>query len=210
MDDSAGQSARSEYERRRNAREARLRKRFGRLAPAAGLIGGEPASERAWRRGAEGEVRTAGRLAKHLRERGVTVLHDRRVPGRRANIDHLAVGPGGITVIDTKNYTGKVAVRKGRLWVNGRDRTKLIDGVLGQTEVLRSALAGSAYARVSIEAALAWSNHEALPLLRALSAKGVLIDGTRRVAKLASRPGPLSVAEADQLAALLGKKLPPA
>ena len=140
----------------------------------------------------------------------MTVLHDRRVPGRRANIDHLAVGPGGITVIDSKNYTGKVAVRKSRLWVNGRDRTKLIDGVLGQVEVVRSALAGSTYTGVSIEAALAWSNHEALPLLRALRLKGVLIDGTRRVAKLASRPGPLSVAEADQLAALLGERLPPA
>jgi hypothetical protein len=210
VEGSAGQSARSEYRRRRSARQARLRKRFGRLAPAAALIGGEAASERSWRRGAEGEERTAGRLAKHLRERGVIVLQDRRIPGRRANIDHLAVGPGGITVIDTKNYTGKVAVRGGRLWVNGRDRTKLIHGVLGQIEVIRSALAASTYAGAPIEAALAWSNGEALPLLGSLRLEGVLIDGTRKAAKLASRPGPLSVVEVDQLAALLGDQLPPA
>jgi hypothetical protein len=33
----------------------------------------------------------------------VRLLHDRRVPRHgHANIDHIAVGPGGVTVIDTK------------------------------------------------------------------------------------------------------------
>jgi hypothetical protein len=61
--------------------------------------------------------------------------------------------------------------------VNGRDRTKLIHGVLGQIEVIRSVLPASTYARVPIEAALAWSKGEALPLLGSVRLEGVLIDG---------------------------------
>ena len=64
----------------------------------------------AWRRGATGERRTAallGRLERH----GWVVLHDLAVPGSRANIDHLLIGPPGIFVVDSKHY-------RGRLWLD--------------------------------------------------------------------------------------------
>jgi hypothetical protein len=48
----------------------------------------------AWRRGAAGERRTA-RLLGPLERQGWAVLHDLAVPGSRANLDHLAIGPGG-------------------------------------------------------------------------------------------------------------------
>jgi hypothetical protein len=48
----------------------------------------------AWRRGAAGERRTA-RLLAALERQGWAVLHDLAVPGSRANIDHLVIGPGG-------------------------------------------------------------------------------------------------------------------
>jgi Nuclease-related domain len=32
------------------------------------------------------------------------VLHDLAVPGSRANIDHLVIKPGGVFVIDSKQY----------------------------------------------------------------------------------------------------------
>jgi hypothetical protein len=48
----------------------------------------------AWRRGAAGERRTA-RLLDPLARHGWTVLHDLAVPGSRANLDHLVIGPGG-------------------------------------------------------------------------------------------------------------------
>ena len=45
------------------------------------------------------------------------VLHDLAVPGSRANIDHLAIGPGGIFVIDSKHYRGRLQLDgSGRLW----------------------------------------------------------------------------------------------
>jgi hypothetical protein len=70
----------------------------------------------AWRRGAAGERRTAhllGPLGRH----GWVVLHDLAVPGSRANLDHLAIGPGGVFVIDSKQYRGRLQLdRSGRLW----------------------------------------------------------------------------------------------
>jgi hypothetical protein len=70
----------------------------------------------AWRRGAAGERRTA-RLLGSLERQGWAVLHDLAVPGSRANIDHLVIGPGGVFVIDSKQYSGRLQLdSSGRLW----------------------------------------------------------------------------------------------
>jgi hypothetical protein len=70
----------------------------------------------AWRRGAVGERRTA-RLLKPLEREGWAVLHDLAVSGSRANIDHLVIGPGGVFVVDSKQYRGRLQLDpSGRLW----------------------------------------------------------------------------------------------
>jgi hypothetical protein len=70
----------------------------------------------AWRRGAVGERRTA-RLLDPLERHGWAVLHDLAVPGSRANIDHLVIGPGGVFVVDSKQYRGRLQLDpSGRLW----------------------------------------------------------------------------------------------
>ncbi|HWD47605.1 MAG TPA: nuclease-related domain-containing protein [Actinomycetota bacterium] len=70
----------------------------------------------AWRRGAAGERRTARVLAA-LERQGWAVLHDLAVPGSRANIDHLVIGPSGVFVIDSKQYRGRLQLdQSGRLW----------------------------------------------------------------------------------------------
>jgi hypothetical protein len=70
----------------------------------------------AWRRGAVGERRTA-RLLGPLEREGWAILHDLAVPGSRANLDHLAIGPGGVFVIDSKQYRGRLQLDpSGRLW----------------------------------------------------------------------------------------------
>jgi hypothetical protein len=84
-----------------------------------------------------------------LREQGIAVLHDRRIPGSRANIDHLVVSQAGVFVIDTKHYKGRVEQRDLggwlksdlRLYVGSRDRTKLVEGMKPQVEAVRRALA---------------------------------------------------------------------
>lgn len=80
-----------------------------------------------WERGADGESQTAAAL------QGLgplwTVWHDLKWPGRRfANIDHLVIGPGGIFVIDSKNWAGAVVVRDGVLRQNGYRREPAVAG----------------------------------------------------------------------------------
>ena len=76
------------------------------------------------------------------------LLHDRRLPKSRSNIDHLAVTPTGVYVIDAKKYHGRYLKIEGglfrprvdRLLVGSRDCTKLVDGVLKQVDVARELL----------------------------------------------------------------------
>ena len=73
----------------------------------------------AWRRGAAGERRTA-RLLFPLERHGWAILHDLAVPRSRANIDHLVIGPGGVFVVDSKQYRGRLRLdASGRLWHGG-------------------------------------------------------------------------------------------
>jgi hypothetical protein len=70
----------------------------------------------AWRRGAAGERRTA-RLLAPLERHGWAVLHDLAIPGSQANLDHLMIGPGGVFVVDSKHYRGRLQLDpSGRLW----------------------------------------------------------------------------------------------
>lgn len=59
-----------------------------------------------------------------------TVFNDLRWPGRvRANIDHVVIGPGGVFVVDAKNWTGTLSVTGGVLRQNGYRRTTAVEGV---------------------------------------------------------------------------------
>ena len=86
-------------------------------AAAAGLVAWilrpDPDPER-WRRGAVGEAATAVLLTRLPRR--FVVLHDLRVPGSRANVDHLVIGPTGVWVVDSKSYRARLRVRRGAAW----------------------------------------------------------------------------------------------
>lgn len=97
-----GASARREYERLHQRREDAARERLGGPGVLLARAVGEPQSTTAWKQGADGEVRVGHRLEKLLAGSGVPVLHDRRRPGGKANIDHIAVGPGGVTERDDR------------------------------------------------------------------------------------------------------------
>lgn len=80
-----------------------------------------------WEKGADGESRTAAALG--LLGPEWTHWHDLRWPGRKlANIDHLAIGPGGIFVIDSKNWSGSLTVKDGVLRQNGYRREAAVAG----------------------------------------------------------------------------------
>jgi hypothetical protein len=82
-----------------------------------------------WQRGADGERATANVLDALPRQYW-TVVHDVAWPGRpRANIDHVVIGPPGVVVIDSKNWSGTVTVQSGALRQSGRSRASSIAGV---------------------------------------------------------------------------------
>ena len=141
-DSAPGASAQREYARRQQARRQRVRARYGPVGSLVAALAGEPRNVDAWRQGAEGEAATARALEWRLHRSDVVLMHDRRVPGRgRANIDHIAIGPTGVTVIDTKSSRGRVQLatvgiinRREQLLVNGRDRTSQLDSLQRQME----------------------------------------------------------------------------
>jgi hypothetical protein len=158
----------------------------------------------------------AARLAKLLDGHRVELLHDRRIPGNRANIDHLAIGPGGVTVIDAKNYTGKVRTesrgglfraRTEHLVIGGRDQTRLVEGVKYEVELVRAALE-RAGERSDVRGALCMADVDGLPMLGHPCVDGIAIDGPRFVARIARRPGTHTDAVVARLASLLARAFP--
>lgn len=140
-----GASARREFERRKAKGEERVRTRHPRLGGLILALSDDPQSAKAWDTGAVGEERLGGHLSE-IASDTLRVLHDRRIPGGRANIDHLAITPNGVFVIDAKKYKGRPRLkieggilrpRVEKLLVGGRDCTKLVDGVLKQVDVVR-------------------------------------------------------------------------
>ena len=86
-------------------------------------------SAAAWEAGAVGEQAT-GQVLARLDPALWTTWHDVRWPGRqRANIDHVVVGPPGVFVIDSKNWSGTVELKGVVLRQNGCSREKEVVGV---------------------------------------------------------------------------------
>lgn len=145
---SAGASARREFERRKARREERIRTKHPKLGGLMLAVSQETQSTAAWDTGAVGEERLGRGLDRRSCD-SVRLLHDRRIPRSRANIDHLAVTASGVLVIDAKKYRGRphlrvegglLRPRVERLFVGSRDCTKLVDGVLKQVDVVRGIL----------------------------------------------------------------------
>lgn len=158
----AGASARREYEARSARHRARTdakvaaddawRRQVKQDHPLVGRMAAVmtprpdtrvPQHVKAWQTGSDGEEKLGRRLDVWAAAKpGRFVMHDRRVPGTRANIDHLVVAPSGVWVIDAKEYSGRVEeVNAGgvfrpdwRLKVGGRNRSKLADGVHWQRQ----------------------------------------------------------------------------
>jgi hypothetical protein len=79
-----------------------------------------------YERGATGE-RAVAAILDQLRTEGWGVIHDVRWPGRqRANLDHIAVGPPGVFVIDAKNWSGRIDVGDQTFRWNGRRQDRVV------------------------------------------------------------------------------------
>jgi hypothetical protein len=89
------------------------------------------------RLGAEGERRTAAELAA-LEAAGWRIVHD--VAGRFGNLDHVAVGPTGLFLLETKNpRAGTAEIRDGAAWLRHRHLPEMPKRIVARARVLAAA-----------------------------------------------------------------------
>jgi hypothetical protein len=142
------------------------------------------------------------------------------MPKSRANVDHIAIAPSGVFVIEAKRYKGKIEVRKplfgdAKLVVRGRDKTKLVEGLRRQVEAVRAALAvveqdvavGGCFCFINPDGQAGGSG---IPLFRTLSIDGFPLFYPRKLSKRLNRPGPLDEERMAILAEVLVEFFPSA
>ncbi|MFE9568443.1 UvrD-helicase domain-containing protein [Streptomyces sp. NPDC006692] len=104
-----------------------------------------------WEAASEGERRVAAQLLV-LTERGWRLLVDRRWPGTRtANVDMLLVGPGGVFVMDVKNWRAAPEVSDGKLRAGGERRDEHAAKLLAVTKAAESAVASLGLSPVAVQ-----------------------------------------------------------
>jgi hypothetical protein len=148
----------------------------------------------------------------------IRVLHDRRVPGTRGNIDHLVIGPAGVFVVDAKRYEGLIRVRDvggllktdKRLYVGRRDCSKLADNMGWQVEAVEQVFRSVPVEPMPpITPVLCFVAGE-WPLLRPPdSFRGVRLESERSIRKLVRRSQALEQASIERVTRLLAEAFPP-
>lgn len=209
----AGASIAREYQRRKRNREIRTRETHPWIGGLLLALRGTPKHESAFHQGDLGEKAIAAYLEKHTARGPAIILHNRRMPGGRGDIDHLAIAPMGVFVIDAKNVKGKVRVTNplfgtAKLLIAGRNRTKFIDGLDRQVHTVRDALAASGHSDVPVQGVLCFTTAD-LPFF-GTKMRGHLLIHRRALTKRLNRKGPLQPATIDALARTLATTLPSA
>lgn len=210
-------SAQRRYDKLHRRRHDEVKQRFGRRLGGAYLaLSDEPQSTQAWRVGSKGEQLLGTFLESLHDETRTIVLHDRRIPRSRANIDHIAICRSGIYAIDAKNYAGNVQrIDKGgwfssdqRLHVGRRDCTKLVTGMAKQVDAIRSAL-GEATEEftIDVQPALCFVDAEWSLFAKPFMIDGVWIGWAKALGERLLADGPISPENLNVLARRIAARL---
>jgi hypothetical protein len=166
--------------------------------------------------GGEDQPDLARTLQRHLRHLPVVMLHDRVLPGGLL-LEHLAVGPGGVTVVGEAGELAeplRVECLRGvfgahaELLCDGaaEDRTALVAPVGERVAAVREMIDAMA----PVMGALCLDGDGEPQRLRSLRVEGILVGGPKAVAALAAREGNLHDYELTALVDLLDEVCPPA
>lgn len=214
----AGASAQREFDRRKNKREARIREAHPHLGGLILALSDDPQSTKAWSTGARGEE-LLGRRLDGLAGTDVRVLHDRRIPPTKANIDHIVVSPSGVFVIDAKKYRGRptlkveggiIRPRVETLLVGSRNCTKLVAGVQKQVAVVESALEAAGLRLVPVRGMMCFVEAD-WPLIGGdFAIDGVSVLWPRKAASVITMPGGIDPTTRERAARALAQAFPPA
>jgi hypothetical protein len=158
---------------------------------------------RAWQRGATGERKTA-RLLDRLTRDGYVVFHDLTVPETtRANVDHLVIGPTGVFMIDSKQWTGSVhQSTDGLIWHNHYPLDRTLATVRWEAEVISRLLRTNAAALLCVHGAQVQGG--------GLHAQGVTIVPAHLLRSALGQDGVLSDGDVTALATTAWSSLRPA
>ena len=158
---------------------------------------------RTWQRGAAGERHTA-RLLCRLHRDGYVVFHDLAVPGNTsANVDHLVIGPTGVFVIDSKQWTGSVQQgADGLVWHNHYPLDRTLETVRWEAQAIGCLLGTRAAALLCVHGADVQGG--------GLHAQGVAIVPAARLRDALGHDRVLSDADVELLATTAWTSLRPA
>lgn len=153
---------------------------------------------RAYELGAEGEWLTAQALAE-LTALGWHVVHDRVVPGG-GNIDHVVVGPAGVFVLDSKNWSGAPSIgRRGELRVGGRAREREVARAVDMAARVQGIVSPAA-SSVPVRPVLVLASEEGADLTARQLESGPIVVGVAHVAEaLRALPQSCAPGQADAL-----------
>ena len=214
----AGGAAGREYQRRKDKRDAETEALPYGLRRFARWVFGDPQHIRAWQSGERGEIAVANVLDR-LAAKSIPALHDRRIPNRRSNIDHIAIGPAGVYVIDAKRYVrqrvevrrfgGLFSPRRSELFVGGRRKMNLLSGLEPQEDAVLDALSELELPTgYIVQPVLCFINADWSLLSGNLSVDGVPVVGPRGLKKLVQKAGPLDAQTRQQIYGHLAERLP--
>lgn len=181
------------------------------------FMAGPATAGESWSKGGVGDQKLGAALDAMV-DHGLLTLHDRQIPGSKANIDHMVVAPSGVWIVDAKRYKGLVTkVDKGGLFrtdvhltVGGRDRTSLADGVARQVEHVKRALQHTPHAMVPIHGVLCFVDAEFRLFAKPFEIHNVLVTWGKALRDRLAEPGPMEAAQRSALHRQLAESFRPA
>jgi Nuclease-related domain len=198
VDGHGGASATVEFQRRHDKRQERVLTNHPRIGRFLLAVFDDPQSTRAWSVGAEGE-RMLSEMLQSIAGESLRVLNDRRIPGTKANIDHLVVCPSGVFVVDAKRYRnsrpelrvegGLFRPRTELLYVAGRDRPSLVEGMHKQVALVRAALVDQP--EVPVRGVLCFVDADWPLIGGAFTVNEVAVLGPKKLKALLTESGPV-------------------
>jgi hypothetical protein len=146
------------------------------------------------------------------------VLDDRKVPGTKCHIDHIVIAPSGVWVVDANEFNGRVERRDvggwfkvdERLYVAGKDRTGLVDGIDRQVAAVENVLKKEGLDSVPVHAALCFVNSEWGWFAKPFSLNGVWVTWATKLTEQVLDWNAIPSSEIDRLARVVNAKLPQA
>jgi hypothetical protein len=214
----AGASAQREHDRRSAKRDARVRAAHPKIGGLLLAVTDDPQSTKAWAVGAAGEQRLGRRLDGLVSE-SIRVLHDRRPPRQKANIDHIVVCPTGVFVIDAKKWKGRPSLRveggifsarREKLVVGSRNATDAVTGAIGQVAKVRAALKSAGLGSVPVSGMLCFVDAD-WPLIGGdFAIQEIRVLWPRKASVLIQKPGLLDAELIDMTYRALAEAFIPA